>query len=1093
MAATRVAIVGTDAGAEAGKVLDLAIAEFKDSKDIEVLERAQIDHVLREQELSLGNRAPDAERAVKAGQLLRVDLFAVLEGGGPEQLFGVVVFDAQTGVRYADAAVAASNVLSAARGMAKVIEQATGKSRRRSTDLRTVGVLSVRNADLPRAYDSLCDAAALLLERELVAAPDIAVLERRRLEHISRERGVANGAGDALLPSLRMLELEFARDGAGVRASVVLTSLAGQFRARTNVSIATLDTATLSRRLAEAVAGLLDAKMPAVDGGRFAEAQRFGREAEIRMAQSDYMAALRALDAAYALDPADTNFQYQLVRLLPDAAIEFIDPGGQRGLRALPRKPSDDEILSALALGNRGLDLLREFCGQSVAAAKPDDPTPAMLRMDAYARFNDLLGKLADPQVLATPFRPDIDALARKHRALHMEVIEPFLRSRVHDAASFRRISRSGVWTSFIPYFGETDPTWKPKAVAAALGWLELAAKYNPGDGRGNYEPLAHFTRVFAEGSQTPLPVYEPVWAACESSGDPVVRAYAKLGRALPKLANRTMGESVSDEMLEAVRTLRLSLQEDIARLPASGTNQVRGHLFQIIEQTLGRVRYHRQEWKEYMETCRFALEQQEARSDLFKKALPILAEPRNSKGAEAYELSGDILKAIADRPAAFADRVALSALCREYRERFAPLTSPSGSQTNSPAPWVRSTKLFEPSPERDGLGWVFKPLAAQDAIYAAGLGLEGPDLKAEALQLVRIPLDGTPVSLLARVAIRDAIAANMHHGAEVAWVKRPEGLRTMQVAKVPRAACLAQGRYFLATHLGVFMFPTNGEPAQRLCTTNALPTDDIHSLAVLNGKLYIGAGDVPRSAFLLEYDLATAATKTIASSRRKETASAFDGQEPYYPAMLWADEPRRRILLLAGFNAWKSPSSGLWSFAPESGQFRQLASFEFRQTYVDQSLMMWGGPVAPDVLGIFRWGGQTFPKNGPSLSTGFSGLWDARTDQFIAQHERMLSETNQEPAPLWPASKAAWTAAPLMLHDGWLWWAQPFRRASMDGTKIEDFPALPGEKQLRPTEALQLIDQGRRVLAADRFGVWVLELSSEESVRVKPTSGNTP
>src|SRR5439155_1550727 len=109
-------------------------------------ERAEIDRVLREHELSLGNGVADAERAVKAGRLLRLDLFTVLDGGGSQNAFGMVVFDAQTGVRYTDSALMASNVVSAAREVASVIEQAAEKFRQRAGDLRTVGVLSVRNA-----------------------------------------------------------------------------------------------------------------------------------------------------------------------------------------------------------------------------------------------------------------------------------------------------------------------------------------------------------------------------------------------------------------------------------------------------------------------------------------------------------------------------------------------------------------------------------------------------------------------------------------------------------------------------------------------------------------------------------------------------------------------------------------------------------------------------------------------------------------------------------------------------------------------------------------------------------------------------------
>jgi len=1063
VAAHRVAIVGTDSGAEIVKLLDLAITEFSHSKTIEVLERAQIEQVLREQEVSLGNGVADAERAVKAGRLLRADLFAVLEGGGPQQPFGVVVFDGQTGVRYVDTALVASNAVSAAREVASVVELAAQKLQRRSTDLRTVGVLSVRNADLPRSFDSVCETIGRLLERELVASPGVAVLERRRLEQINRERGVVNGAGEALLPSMRLLEMEMTRDGQGLRANAALSGLDGKGTVRTNVSVPTMDAAGLSRQLTRAVLQLLNTRAAAVEFDRSAEARRFGREAELLTAHRDYAPALRALEAAYALNPVDTNLQFSLVRLLPAAAIEYIDPGGQRWQRALKRKPSDDELAQALALGHRGVDLLHDFCLEAAAVTDSEKPISKMMTPDAYEALGDLMEKLADRLLRDTPSKAESDSLSGKERDLRIEIIEPYLRARVHDGKSFDKFSSSLFWLTFNPHLGAYNETqFRRDAALVVERWLPLAEQYNPLDGSGNYAPLFDATYGAYDSAATRQPaLFDDVWSRCDRSADPVLRAYAKFGRAMPGLKKTN---DPDDATLQAERALRLWLQNEIAHLPAAETRRVRERLFGMLDEALVCVMNHREGWREYLDACQFALEQHEARPRLFNTSLLTLSTPRNNRTAEIYPLAVQILKLIDERPEAFSerDRNQCTAICRQYRDRFAPKLTPT---TNSPLPWTRAVKLFEPSPKRDGVGWLFKPVVSDGAVYVAGLGLDGENYHDEALQLVRIPLDGKPVSLLGRAGFHDLIPEDTHFSVENAWKKgsKPRGSFAFDFRNLPRAACVVSNKYLLATHLGVFAFPMAGGPVEVLCGTNGLPFDEVHSLAFLKGKLYVGAGELNHAGYLVEFDVATKTAKTLASSRRKEIASPFDDQPPFYPAFLWADQARDRILMLAASSRSNSVS-GLWSFTPATGGFRQLAPFALRFVTSD---WVWGGEAAPSVIGAFQ-------------SAGFLALWDTRMDQFILNYHR----TNQETSPRWPARHVGGGSTlypPVMLHQGWLWWANPLQRASLDGTKLEEFPPLPGKIENQRTEFLQLLDDGKRVLAADRTAVWLLELRSEE------------
>ena len=355
-AATRVALV---AGAGQGGVenmIDMATALLSQDADLVLLDRAEVGRVLREHELSLAGLV-GAEQAVKAGQLLQADLFAVLEGtltnetessasgratlqrsrseiGNPANelpgsiSLGLVVFDAKTGARYADAALLASNTVSAASATAAAVRAAVAKYHRKPEDLRTLGLLAVRNADLPRQFDSLCDTVGLLLERELTASSGIAVLERRRLEQVTKERSVAPDAeGNRLLSSLRMIELDISQDGAGLRGALALTGADGVRTNAVTASVPTRDAAALAHLLADKTEQFLNAPTDGLPANRAAEAARFHREYVMLLQHRDLVAAVHPLDAAIALAPEHTSWQLELALLLPPAALDCIGTG----------------------------------------------------------------------------------------------------------------------------------------------------------------------------------------------------------------------------------------------------------------------------------------------------------------------------------------------------------------------------------------------------------------------------------------------------------------------------------------------------------------------------------------------------------------------------------------------------------------------------------------------------------------------------------------------------------------------------------------------------------------------------------------------
>lgn len=190
-----------------GELLVLSEAKLFDLPGIVLVERSEIDKVLAEQKLG---GLFDVARAVQLGKILRAELFAVLE------TTSIIVFDAETGLRYVDESL--SDEANDPKAMEKTVENVVGavkaavekREKLEKNKLVTFGVLEVRNADFPAGRDIWCKAMAGLLERELLKS-GAAVLERSRLSLVNRERQLTADGSNKLLASMQLIDLEFTR------------------------------------------------------------------------------------------------------------------------------------------------------------------------------------------------------------------------------------------------------------------------------------------------------------------------------------------------------------------------------------------------------------------------------------------------------------------------------------------------------------------------------------------------------------------------------------------------------------------------------------------------------------------------------------------------------------------------------------------------------------------------------------------------------------------------------------------------------------------------------------------------------------------
>lgn len=397
--------------------LVVALAETRLSTQapapLELLERKQIRRVMAEQKLAMDGHFSPAD-SIRAGQLLACDLFAGLHVAADGSA-SLVAFDARSGLRLADTTLPAEpNPETLAGKVAAELAAACVKWQNRADParLRTVSFLSTRNLTLPRQHAWLADGGLqTLLERELMAAPDMAVLERQRLDQVNRETGIsATAARDTLLASAILLELDLSAGGKPDAVNVRVS-----FNDRTGRELATVSHVLPTSALAESVRELA-AKIRRGAGAppesrtpepsvaqRVAEAARFLAETQW---QPDTARQVASVEAALALNPRLQPAVWQACNLYARLATERA--GEKKWAEALAAAEEAGDLLPQMnrrtsdgsdAVWNNYEPMLARLmhAGPEMGAAEQ-----GRLRQE-QARYRQLAGKLLPDPTRESP------------------------------------------------------------------------------------------------------------------------------------------------------------------------------------------------------------------------------------------------------------------------------------------------------------------------------------------------------------------------------------------------------------------------------------------------------------------------------------------------------------------------------------------------------------------------------------------------------------------------------------------------------------------------------------------------------------------
>lgn len=340
-AVPRLALVASGQG-HAESIASLMGVELSRRNDVVLLDRSDINKVLAEHQLQFDGLLTMKD-ALKTRELLRCDIFAELHDepavGGRAEITSLIVFDALTGVRLYDGALDLSRGLDDGAHVAvRAISLGLAKWKGGGTVPvgRTLSIVSARPLGLSESLNHVPGLLELLLERRLVNATDIAVVERKRLEWINKESELTPIRRDLLLASCVLVDLEVSREVPTEKLTVkaLLTDGVGKPLGMVSATDSLDRVGNLVDALSRSLLTTLNLS-PITESSRSMgfEAERFLGDATRlalrgRMADADVSekAAIALTEALLSREPHRCELQKLLVRLHHRMTQRVVDP-----------------------------------------------------------------------------------------------------------------------------------------------------------------------------------------------------------------------------------------------------------------------------------------------------------------------------------------------------------------------------------------------------------------------------------------------------------------------------------------------------------------------------------------------------------------------------------------------------------------------------------------------------------------------------------------------------------------------------------------------------------------------------------------------
>ncbi len=340
---TKLAIVDVGSGQRvSAEFVDFLTLALGQEPQVALLERGQVERILREQSLAMMLAGTNA---VRAGKLVAADAFLMLELQ-TNQTVRVLLVDAHYGLRLWDVMFALTanpgDSEERARSLAKGTVFRLANFVCGTDTPRTVSVSAFRSEEMSKRWDWLGETLGPAIEQRLSLQPGLVVMERAQTRPLTEERELTEGLPESLLASTVIVDGAYRIDRAQGTNAVIMT-----LRCRRN-NVTTLETtvpgsvtnlAELEEKAVAIIATNVGSKAGCGSMDPAAEAAMLADEASGMLAREPQR-ALSLAEAASALEPDNADYDGLVVkayaRWLGNTPDEFI-ANSLHGLAVLER------------------------------------------------------------------------------------------------------------------------------------------------------------------------------------------------------------------------------------------------------------------------------------------------------------------------------------------------------------------------------------------------------------------------------------------------------------------------------------------------------------------------------------------------------------------------------------------------------------------------------------------------------------------------------------------------------------------------------------------------------------------------------------
>lgn len=917
---------------KADAVVALMEAELSKAPDLVLLDRSDVGRILKEQGLSLAGFL-SAEDAVKAGQILRCDLFAELhweaakEAKDPQSA-SLVAFDAGTGARLCDAALSCETPMEGVRDSAtKLLRLALGKWQTGPNPQgRTVCVFNVQNIGLPASMSQVPAVLGDLLERRLLDCPDVAVLERKLLaKYLDPETALTGEIPERLLASAVLLDLDVTKAGVGdgikVRAGIRTVR-------QQEIGAATVEgsaqrlydvAAELALKIAEK---LRTAPRPEGSDTLVLEAERIlFKVVRAKIRSSDEEKKKNAIlgrllaEAALAQNPESKDRAELLIEFLNRETEATYDIDSkltlmERNLAVMERSGLPDyrykgkyALYGAWSLGTviinnprvwgdtqeqrtRYEQIRRRYLNCHIRDCRAGKDRPSFLTIHRCATNNNqTMDVLTELCAIARPYQSAVSPVSLRGLWADAEVE----RGR---RESYESGMTSGLSSESTRKLMKLYEQWSSGGDKADRIEWHLAAAF-----------LAHANPKVFEGS---APIVEQH-----------LRQAADLCIQQPKLASMLAGVFPAH---------RIPAPDYFGEPPDSASYWFGTPLAPLHDLYLPAGLVIRELGRVYQGL--------DARKIPCPEVLAVLdwydTDGANSPGAYLEEAARQLLDKtfqVAGEGAERRDR--LRGLADLFRYRYGRSVSWEPAQDFAAEPFGARAKLFNIPGGHAATNYVqwgsygnssLEPVAAK-----LGRAIESAQLAGDWLYL--LCLSPQPRAFEVRRIHVPSGKSEVIGKHETQWKFRSNRTASGAVKGVEEIH-VGQRAVYVPTFSGLICFPADGSAARTLGRENGLPAEAVDSCCEVGEHLFLSLGirqwKGTEQGFLVRHDLASSVSEILACSDRKEKRSPLDdAAHPWSITSIVHDAPRNRLLL--GIDGMDGMDGILWSYALESGNLERI------------------------------------------------------------------------------------------------------------------------------------------------------------------------